>query len=367
MCKMKTPSEIFFRIIPAHFRSLLGVCLSVVEMRGSEWFRNEVLDMCLSRKGGGIDYPDVEGMDWGRKHIALPARYTYLFRNADVSLEMGRCAAGCKWISESFGHSVNVPCEVFPLRVFGCFFRLIGRNKKLPDNGGLGYVYCRGDGYFHFVAESLVSLLYSLRFKEMASVVVVKSHYERFPYFKQYIELLKKNGKIRDVIEVDTDFIQAPNYVMTAYEFDAGVVCRQSVDLLRDALLPKDYVVVARRIFLTRRGRRCFDNQDALEKIAKQNGFEVIDTDGMSVEKQINLFREANVVVSNHGAGLTNMIYMKPGGRIVELFSSKWRNDCYFRLSAVMEHKYSCLSAGKTKGWGKINECSFDSLLKSVV
>ena len=362
---MKSLSEVLFRLGPANIRSLLGLSLSVVEERNSDWFRNEVSGVRLARRGGGEDYTSND-IEWARKYMALPVKYSYVFKNALVSLERGRCYAGGKWITESFGNPVNAPCEVVFLKLFGWLFKACGKNRKLPDNNGRGYVYCRCDGYFHFVAESLVSLLLSLKLRPEASVVVAKKQFAEVPYYRQYIELLRDAGLVHEIVEVSCDFISAPNVVMTAYESDAGIVCKQSVDLLRDTMLPMKTSNTERKIFLTRKGRRCFDNQTRLEEIAMSHGLEIVDTDGMSVEDQIRLFSEVGVLVANHGAGLTNMIYMPRGGKVLELFSGKWKNDCYFRLSSIMEHKYACIVAKMTSGWGEVAEIDFKEKLQNL-
>ena len=362
---MKSLSEILFGLAPAHFRAMLGMVLSVVEERNSSWFRNEVSAVRLARRGGGEDYTSND-IEWVRKYMALPVKYSYVFKNALVSLERGRCYAGGKWITESFGNPVNAPCEVVFLRLFGWLFKACGKNRRLPDNNGRGYVYCRFDGYFHFVAESLVSLLLSLKLRPEASVVVAEKQFAEVPYYRQYIELLRDAGLVHEIVEVSCDFISAPNYVMTAYESDAGIICKQSVDLIRDTMLPMKTSNSGRKIFLTRKGRRCFDNQTRLEGIAISYGLEIVDTEGMSVEDQIRLFSEVGVLVANHGAGLTNMIYMPFGGKVLEMFSTKWKNDCYFRLASIMRHEYACIFANVTSGWGLINEAEFKKAIDSI-
>ena len=42
----------------------------------------------------------------------------------------------------------------------------------------------------------------------------------------------------------------------------------------------------------------------------------------MSVVEQIKLFQGAQIIVAIHGAGLVNMIFSKPGTKVVELFQA---------------------------------------------
>lgn len=59
------------------------------------------------------------------------------------------------------------------------------------------------------------------------------------------------------------------------------------------------------------------------------------------------MFREANMVVSPHGAGLVNTIYSNDIS-IVEAFGS-YCNGCYFTLSGLDKITYNCV-IGKSVG-----------------
>ena len=49
----------------------------------------------------------------------------------------------------------------------------------------------------------------------------------------------------------------------------------------------------------------------------------------------------ARYVVSNHGAGLTNMLFMKDGARVLELrHVSDYVNNCYFILASALQFDY---------------------------
>ena len=49
----------------------------------------------------------------------------------------------------------------------------------------------------------------------------------------------------------------------------------------------------------------------------------------------------ARYIVSNHGAGLTNMLFMKDGGSVLELrHVSDCINNCYFTLASALDLKY---------------------------
>jgi capsular polysaccharide biosynthesis protein len=60
----------------------------------------------------------------------------------------------------------------------------------------------------------------------------------------------------------------------------------------------------------------------------------------MSFEEQVRLFRNAEVVVGPHGAGFTNLIFSKPGTRVVEILAKGYERRCYWTLSSELGHDY---------------------------
>lgn len=72
-------------------------------------------------------------------------------------------------------------------------------------------------------------------------------------------------------------------------------------------------------------------------------GFKHVVLKGMSVAEQARLFYSADVIVSAHGAGLANLVFCRPGTKVVEIFAAKYVNLCYWLLSSYMELDYHYL------------------------
>ena len=69
--------------------------------------------------------------------------------------------------------------------------------------------------------------------------------------------------------------------------------------------------------------------------------FRFVQTEHLSFAEQVRLTAGARYLVSNHGAGLTNMLWMKAGSNILELrhFSDSI-NNCYFTLASALKLNY---------------------------
>ena len=77
-----------------------------------------------------------------------------------------------------------------------------------------------------------------------------------------------------------------------------------------------------RRIFITRPAgvnRAVINEQDLLYEIQK-TGLENVTMEGMTLAEQADLFYSADVIVTTHGGALTNLVYCRPGTKVIELF-----------------------------------------------
>ncbi len=77
-----------------------------------------------------------------------------------------------------------------------------------------------------------------------------------------------------------------------------------------------------RMVYLSRNDskvRRVVNEKDVLD-VLRPLGFEVVATAGMPMAEQVALFNSAKVLLSPHGAGLSNAIFM-PDGLVVEIVS----------------------------------------------
>ncbi len=68
-------------------------------------------------------------------------------------------------------------------------------------------------------------------------------------------------------------------------------------------------------------------NEDALMQVLERHGFEIIETEDMSVADQVRLFSQAESIVAPHGAGQTNMLFASASCKNLELLEPRWASD----------------------------------------
>ena len=123
--------------------------------------------------------------------------------------------------------------------------------------------------------------------------------------------------------------------------------------LARDAVTgglaegPRRRVLVSRR---SARGRRLRD-EDALAAMLGASGFEPVEMERLSFEEQVTLMSDAEAVVAPHGAGLANMLFCRPGTRVLEIADPAYPNPNFYAMAAGLGLDYG-LVAGRGVGPG---------------
>lgn len=116
-------------------------------------------------------------------------------------------------------------------------------------------------------------------------------------------------------------------------EFYRGIAARSGVKASQNR----------RRLYIPRRGgTRRISNEAEIERVLLERGFETVDF--RKISDDAALFAGADVVVGPHGAGLANVVFCPPGGKLLELIPS----------NHVFPFYYSAASAAGLDYWGLI-------------
>ena len=98
----------------------------------------------------------------------------------------------------------------------------------------------------------------------------------------------------------------------------------------------------SRRLFVSRsdaKKRRLANEQEIFARL-KRFDFEYVVPGQLPLDQQIALFSESQIVAGPHGAGLTNVAFMPPGGSVIEIFRSDWVLGSYAWLSHLVGQRY---------------------------
>ena len=102
-----------------------------------------------------------------------------------------------------------------------------------------------------------------------------------------------------------------------------------------------------RRIFVSRRsarGRRLL-GEAAMLPMLERLGFEAVEMERLDLDAQAALMAEAAAVVAPHGAGLANILFCRPGTRVLEIADPAYPNPNFYAMAAGLGLDYGVLPA----------------------
>lgn len=115
--------------------------------------------------------------------------------------------------------------------------------------------------------------------------------------------------------------------------------------LLREVALwfNRDGAAAGQELLYISRGSakwRRIANEDELINELRGRGFEVLIMENLSFPDQLEAVRNARVIVSPHGAGLTNIMFARRGIDVVEIMNPGFPNSDYYALASSLGHRY---------------------------
>jgi tetratricopeptide (TPR) repeat protein len=78
-------------------------------------------------------------------------------------------------------------------------------------------------------------------------------------------------------------------------------------------------------------------NRDVYGRLPINGEFKVVNGTDLTLVQQINIFNKASIVIGPHGAGLTNIMFMKKGSLVME-FPVRHAKLLYFKYLALVSH-----------------------------
>lgn len=200
------------------------------------------------------------------------------------------------------------------------------------------------DNYHHWLLEILPRLFLLLdRFGQYKVILppltlpFQKASLALFPDFEQVQTIPEKILKPKQVL--------FPSFIAKPANYAPKVMQDFSKWIQEKIIKPSTEQALAKKIFISRsraKYRRLI-NQEEIESFLRQENFSIVHLEDEPFERQVYLFHQAEVVVASHGAGLTNLLFCKPGTKVLEMLSDAYLNLCYYNLAETMQLVYECL------------------------
>jgi hypothetical protein len=174
--------------------------------------------------------------------------------------------------------------------------------------------------YYHWLFEALPRLVQALEQAPDPLVILAERH--RKPYVLHTLGLL---GIRHPLFLPRKSRLQARQLLLPPFVGPPSFHRPELLKVLRQRL-GVGQGMPHRRIYLSRvkaRFRKIL-NEPALEAYLKPYGFETVFAETLSIAEQMQLFSETEVLLSNHGAGLSNLLFMPAGSLVLELRKNRY-------------------------------------------
>ncbi len=288
-----------------------------------------------------VPTPEVYSMVLPRKaqclrqdNYTLPDLYTLTLSNVFYSPFYNVILTNSRKV---IAESISTP-DVAPNRFSVANFY---RRKIEKLSGTYGILRSIYNNYYHTLFDNLPRLyLISQYLQETPLTLLISSPPTSLE--KELIEILYPNKFTFKVVE-QSKFYQVENLVFSPFmtRHFCGFLPQEYLEFLTQKLCPKRPRNKIKRIYISRKNvvSRHIANEEELLQFLEPYGFQCYVLDDLSLEEQVELFYDAEIVIAPHGAALSNLLYSYQV-KLLEIFPTIEVIPYYYYLCKSQNHSY---------------------------
>ncbi len=198
------------------------------------------------------------------------------------------------------------------------------------------------NSYFHWLCDVLPRI-FAARLQDGHFTILLPEKFR-----DEFIGSSLRAFGVNNVCTIPDDaVVQVPQLVVPDHLSPTGNYNEETIRTVGQVLRESFGAASARpgrdRIYISRAkaNRRRIANEVELQNVLAAFGFRTVHFEGLKFAEQVRLAAGAEYVVSAHGAGLTNMLFMPEGSSVLEIRrAGDAANLCYYTLAAALRHKY---------------------------
>ncbi len=226
--------------------------------------------------------------------------------------------------------------------LFNFFFR---KKIKISESALLIHNHW-SSGYYHWFGEALPRLILV---EELLKdhILLVPENYPDFAFESLRMFKIKEIFKVpvyRNLIVKNLKIPENPPYTAVFDEQAILQLRERAHDFIKENKFNNLNLGEKIYVYRGRSTNRLILNSQEVENCLMENGFVAIDLEEYSFWQQVSIMYHARILVSVHGAGLTNQIFMKEQGYVYEfqkmIFGNEEYSSTYYKLSLVLNHIY---------------------------
>jgi hypothetical protein len=220
-------------------------------------------------------------------------------------------------------------------------------NKK--NNLYKNYYINKAGGFFHFYLEVIPKLI-NYKYHDINLHFVI----ENMSFYNEILDFYKIDYFDNDVNTFKNMSIIKMNKFYPSIE-----------EIIKLNKLNKEFKLDelnTKKIYITRQNERArrISNEKELIIFLKTLNFEIIDPGTLSFNDQIRFFRSADIIISPHGAALSNIVWCNQNTKIIELNGDKDVRWHFAKVAHALKNNHIIIT-GKT-----INSIYFETPINAI-
>lgn len=206
--------------------------------------------------------------------------------------------------------------------------------------------------YYHLTIEIMSRLAYIDAFEEYREFpLLVDEIMMKIPQYKDLVE--KFNIYNHPIIMLDSDeMVKVNNIVYPSYNTWMPINVKS-----REMVYPRDFIIAQsaldnirsykrdlpvekeKKIIISRKNTSNIRLKNGVEvvKLFEKYGFEVVHTEDLTYDEQVQLFHQAKCIVGTSGAALTNIVYCQENTDIICIIPEEYKFYMYSTIAYMLK------------------------------
>jgi hypothetical protein len=225
--------------------------------------------------------------------------------------------------------------------------------------------------YYHQIAEFLLRLILIKKLKLKIYRIFLPNKLKGLIYGTQITKYIKKIiffNTYENIVFKNAKYLSHASHISLNKNYlDALKVLKKSIKTKKNKNLAKNqFILISRE---NAKKRKLLNEQELYQRI-KFLGFKRISFESLSLQKQINISRNAKIIIGYHGAGLANIFFMDSKKKyLIEIVNKYYNHPLYEHCSKILNisyKKFICSTNHKNlDGLCSVNE--IEEYLKKII
>lgn len=234
-------------------------------------------------------------------------------------------------------------------------------------------LHSRWNNYYHWMLEHLLKLQgieeYERKTGKTVKLIIPP---DPSPYVTESLKLMGYDKN--EYIEWNQDVLRANNLILPSFPSPRP----ESIRWMKNRITPDSGTIEStsadKWIYISRQkmNKRKIINYGEFSDLLNKYGIESVACEDISLEEEINLFKNVDGIIGPHGAGLSSIVWGE-NIQLIEIFNNVIKAP-YYVLCYILDHDYTAFSAKPIKGKTnprnyniEVNIQEFEALIKNYV